>query len=95
MRSNLREGPQEINAAAALTVKPQAVRAALDMIRPGLLVDGGNVELLGVEEDGTVRIEFQGACLTCPSQSMTLSLVLEPYLKDAVKGVTGVVVSAS
>jgi Fe-S cluster biogenesis protein NfuA len=93
MRSNLREGSQEINAAAAFTVKPQAVRAALDLIRPGLLADGGNVELLSVEEDGTVRIELQGACETCPSQSMTLCLVLEPYLKDAVKGVTGVVVS--
>jgi len=93
MRSNLREGLQEINAAAAFTVKPQAVRSALDLIRPGLLADGGNVELLGVEEDGTVRIELQGSCATCPSQGMTLCLILEPYLREAVKGVTGVVVS--
>ncbi len=93
MKLNLREGLQEINAAAAWTVKPEAVRAALDLIRPGLLADAGNVELLGVEEDGTVRIEFQGACVSCPSQTMTQCLVLEPYLKNAVRGVTGVVVS--
>ncbi len=67
------------------------VEAALDEIRPALLADGGNVEVVGVDEEGAVSILFQGACATCPSQSATLRLLLEPMLKKHIPDVTLVI----
>jgi Fe-S cluster biogenesis protein NfuA len=71
----------------------QQVREALDAVRPGLLADGGNVELVGVDEDGTVRVALQGACAICPSAAATLRLVIEPRLTRNVPGVTSVIVA--
>lgn len=64
----------------------------LDRLRPALIADGGNVELLDVDDEGTVRIVLQGACATCPAQLATLRVGLEEPLRDAVPGVTAVVV---
>jgi Fe-S cluster biogenesis protein NfuA len=64
---------------------------ALDRLRPALIADGGNVELLGVSEDGTARIEFQGTCATCPAQSATLRLALEPAMKSEIPELTALV----
>lgn len=93
MPARLREDPGEINAAALTPPKHSAVRAGLDAIRPGLLADGGNVELLEVEEDGTVLVQLQGACATCPSAGLTLTEVIEPRLRDLVPGVRSVLAS--
>lgn len=68
----------------------EKVEHALDALRPGLLADGGSVEVVDVEDDGTVRIAFLGACIRCPAQSATLRLVLEPALREGVSGVTSV-----
>jgi Fe-S cluster biogenesis protein NfuA len=68
-----------------------AVEAQLDRLRPALVADGGNVELLGVDADGTVRITLQGQCATCPAQSATLRLGLEEPIRNAIPGVTSVV----
>ncbi len=68
-----------------------AVERALDRLRPGLIADGGNVELIDVDSDGTVRVELQGACATCPAQVATLRVGLEEPLRRAVPGVTAVV----
>lgn len=67
------------------------VEVVLDRIRPALVADGGNVELVGVDADGLVRVTLQGACTTCPAQAATLQLGLEPLLREEVPGVTGVV----
>ena len=67
----------------------------LDRLRPGLLADGGNVELVGVDDEGVVRLIFQGACIDCPAQISTLRLVLEATLRREVPGVTQVVPIAS
>jgi Fe-S cluster biogenesis protein NfuA len=88
MDERLREGPGEINAGLP---RPEDVRAALDVVRPGLLADGGNVELLCVDDDGTVRLLLQGACQRCPAQEMTLRQVVEPLLRERLPGVSGVV----
>ena len=90
MSPRLGEGTDEINADAARSVKPEAVRRALDAVRPGLIADGGNVELVSVAEDGTVRVRLQGTCATCPAAQMTRRLVLEPALRMSVPGVTSV-----
>lgn len=67
------------------------VEAALDRLRPALVADGGNVELVGVDDDGTVRVALQGACANCPAQLATVRVGLEEPLVKRVAGVTAVV----
>jgi Fe-S cluster biogenesis protein NfuA len=71
--------------------KREIVESWLDRIRPGLVADGGNVELVGVENDGTVRITLQGACAACPAQIATLRVGIEEPLRRALPGVQAVV----
>ncbi len=66
------------------------VRAALDFVRPGLIADGGNLELAMIEDDGTVVVTLQGACADCPAADMTMTRIVEPYLCRTVPGVTAV-----
>jgi Fe-S cluster biogenesis protein NfuA len=68
---------------------------ALDRLRPALIADGGNVELLEVSEDGTARLEFQGACARCPAQAATLRLALEPAVKRDVPELAALVAVAT
>ncbi|MGD1928668.1 MAG: NifU family protein [Leptolyngbyaceae cyanobacterium] len=57
------------------------VENVLDELRPYLMADGGNVEL--VEIDGpTVRLRLQGACGSCPSSAMTLRMGIERRLRE-------------
>jgi len=76
-----------------LPPKRESVEAWLDRIRPGLVADGGNVELVGIDHDGTVRIALQGACATCPAQLATLRVGIEEPLKRALPGIQAVVVA--
>ena len=97
MAARLREGPDQINALGRVLGEriepppPARVRAALDSIRPGLIADGGNLELVDVAEDGTVTVELQGACRQCPAAGATLFYVIEPRLRKQLPGVTAVV----
>ncbi len=61
------------------------LEAVLDALRPGLLRDGGNAEILSVGSDGTVKLELQGRCATCPAQSATIHEVLEPAFREALE----------
>ncbi len=56
------------------------VEAVLDKIRPGLVADGGNVELIDVN-DGVVTVKLVGACAGCPMSSMTLKNGIEQILR--------------
>ena len=56
------------------------VNQVLDTLRPMLLADGGNVDLVSVEE-GTVRVKLKGACGSCPMSQMTLKMGIERELK--------------
>ena len=71
----------------------KAVEAWIDRIRPALVADGGNIELLSVGNDGTVHIALQGACASCPAQLATLRVGIEAPLKKALRGVRSVVAS--
>ncbi len=51
----------------------QRVAEVLDLIRPAVQGDGGDIELVDVKEDGTVEVRLHGACVGCPSSAMTLS----------------------
>jgi len=61
----------------------ERVEKSLDTIRPALMADGGNVELVDVE-DGVVKVRLQGACGTCPSALMTLKQGIEVRVKEDV-----------
>jgi len=68
----------------------EAIEAFLDRVRPGLIIDGGNVELAGIDSDGTVRIEMQGECARCPAQLATIRVAIEEPLRRAHPGVSAV-----
>ncbi len=59
----------------------ERVEKSLDSIRPALMADGGNVELVAIE-DGIVKVRLQGACGTCPSALMTLKQGIEVRVKE-------------
>ena len=67
------------------------VAAVLDMIRPAIQGDGGDIELVDVGANGVVQVRFRGACIGCPSSSMTLKQGIEQNLKDQIPEVTEVV----
>src|SRR3954453_14115722 len=66
----------------------QRVELALDGVRPYLGSHGGDVELLGVAEDGTVRLRLLGSCDGCPSSAVTLKLAVEGAIEAAAPEVT-------
>ena len=72
-------------------VEKTDVAAVLDLIRPSLMADGGDVKLIDVREDGTVVVELTGACKGCPLSEVTLANGIERILKERVPGVTAVV----
>ena len=67
------------------------VAAVLDLIRPSLIADGGDVKLIDVHDEGTVVVELTGACKGCPLSELTLANGIERILKERVPGVTAVV----
>jgi len=69
------------------------VSAVLDQLRPMARADGGDIELLDVDRHGVVSVRLHGACIGCPSSTMTLTLGIERNLKDQVPEVTRVVCS--
>ena len=72
-------------------VKREDVAAVLELIRPSLQADGGDVALVDVSDDGVVTVELQGACKGCPMSQMTLANGVERILKERIPGVTKVV----
>lgn len=60
------------------------VQEALDLIRPALQADGGDVELVDVTEDNVVKVALQGACRGCPMSQLTLANGVERVLKEQI-----------
>jgi len=68
------------------------VEATIEIIRPALQVDGGDIMLRDVDEaTGIVSVTLMGACGTCPSSTITLKAGVERIMRDRVEGVTKVV----
>jgi hypothetical protein len=77
-----------------MTASPQLllkVEASLDTMRPYLMDDGGNVELVEIGDDMIVRLKLLGACSTCPQSFMTMKAGIETAVRQAVPEVMGVV----
>lgn len=67
------------------------VQAAIDIIRPAIQADAGDIFLKDVDEStGVVTVELTGACATCPASTVTLKAGVERILMDRVPGVTAV-----
>ncbi|KOS24059.1 nitrogen fixation protein NifU [Bacillus anthracis] len=64
----------------------EQVLEVLDKLRPFLLRDGGDVELVDIEE-GIVKLRLMGACGSCPSSTITLKAGIERALLEEVPGV--------
>ncbi|WGS70738.1 NifU family protein [Pseudanabaena galeata] len=67
----------------SLTLTRDNVENVLDELRPYLMSDGGNVELVEIEGP-IVRLRLQGACGSCPSSAMTLRMGIERKLKEEI-----------
>ena len=66
------------------------VKKAIDEIRLALQGHGGDIELVGVDADNTVRVKLQGACSGCPGAAMTMKMGVERILKQKVPQVKAV-----
>jgi Fe-S cluster biogenesis protein NfuA len=64
-------------------------------IRPKLQAHGGDIELLEVSDEGTVRIRLIGQCAACPASRLTLENLVEAVLREKVPGVTEISVTQS
>ena len=68
----------------------EKVESALNKVRPSLQADGGDVQLIDVDEQGVVKVRLTGACGGCPMSQMTLKMGIEKILKQNVPEVTRV-----
>ncbi len=69
----------------------EEVEKVIEIIRPALQADGGDISLVDVDaEAGVVRVELHGACVSCPASTITMKAGVERILKDRVPGVVSV-----
>ncbi len=69
----------------------EKVQGVLNLIRPAVQADGGDIELVDVSAQGQVQIRFHGACHGCPSSTMTLQMGIERNLREKVPEITQVI----
>lgn len=69
----------------------EKVRQVIEGIRPALQGHGGDIELVGTDEDNTVKVRLQGACQGCPGAKMTMQMGVERILKERIPEVKEVV----
>jgi Fe-S cluster biogenesis protein NfuA len=72
-----------------MTLK-ERIEDALAQVRPALQADGGDVQLVDVDDDGLVKVQLMGACGGCPMSQMTLKMGIEKILKQNVPEVKAV-----
>ncbi len=69
----------------------EQIEEVLKLIRPQLQADGGDIELVDVDQEGGVHVRLLGTCHGCPMSQMTLAWGVERVLKEKVPGVVRVV----
>ena len=65
------------------------VKKAIEEIRPNLQADGGDIDLIAVD-NGVAKVKLKGACAGCPMSTMTIKWGVENFLKKKVPGITKV-----
>ncbi len=76
-----------------MEIDRRSVELALDEIRPSFLMEGGDLRLINISDDGVVEIALSGACHGCGMSLMHIKMGVERWLKQMVPGVTEVVSS--
>jgi Fe-S cluster biogenesis protein NfuA len=71
------------------------VRSALESVKPALASHGGNVELVGLDDRGVVRLRLEGSCHGCPSSAATLRSTIERAIHEAAPDVAALVVEGA
>lgn len=66
------------------------VEQVLSLIRPAVQDDGGDVELVNITDEGVAQVRLHGACVGCPSSSMTLQMGIEKNVRERVPEITAV-----
>jgi Fe-S cluster biogenesis protein NfuA len=79
------------NAAVDPGTVRERVQGVLNLIRPAVQADGGDIELVDVADGGVVQVRFHGACHGCPSSALTLQHGIERNLRERVPEVTKVI----
>ncbi|MEA2707941.1 MAG: hypothetical protein QOF78_542 [Phycisphaerales bacterium] len=69
----------------------ERVQSVIDLIRPAVQADGGDIEVVDITAENVVQIRFHGACHGCPSSTMTLQMGIERNLREKVTEITQVV----
>ncbi len=69
----------------------EQVQETLDSVRESLQSHGGDVQLVGIDDDNTVKVRLQGACQGCPGAAMTMKNGIEKILKEKIPAVKEVV----
>lgn len=87
-------------AAATATVEPKAqtpqkvdqqlLEDVIDAIRPSFQADGGDIELIGCDENGVVTVEMTGACAACMFATSDITEGIDTIIREHVPGVTAV-----
>jgi len=76
--------------AGGLDDEARLVEQVLDLIRPAVQMDGGDLELVRVSNDGIVSVRLHGACVGCPSSQLTLHAGIERHLTERIPEVRAV-----
>ena len=69
----------------------EKVKEVIEAIRPSLQSHGGDVELVGTDDDNNVKVRLQGACQGCPGAQMTLKMGIEQMLRENIPEVKEVI----
>ena len=72
-------------------LKQRVEQVIAEKIRPALMRDGGNIQLVDVTDEGVVQVQLRGACAGCPGAIMTLQFGVQRILQQEIKEVTKVV----
>lgn len=90
MRSIMTSGMSHVPDTTEASRVRDKVAKVLNLIRPAVQSDGGDLELVDITPEGIVRIRLHGACVGCPSSTMTLQVGIERNLRTHVPEVRGV-----
>ena len=72
-------------------IDKQKVESVLDLIRPAIKADGGDVELVNIREDNVIEVRLKGACNGCPMATLTLKAGIERIVKEEIPEVQEVI----